>query len=159
MPGLVQTEAYAREVMTGEPIAPSQVAELLQARIERQRVLRRAFYTVILDAGVLTRCMGSPQIMADQCAHVIELAEQSNITLHIVPADTNHGAWAALDIATRDGLSTVCFSTATDDLTTNAADRCDRAHRTFERILGLALTPAASLAFVREQEAQWKQRI
>lgn len=158
-PGLTQTEAYAREVITGEPITPRQLAELLQARIERQTVLRRAFYTVVIGASVFDNCVGGPQIMADQCAHLIELAELPNVTILVVPAGTNHGAWGALDIATREGLSTVCFSTATDDLTTNAADRCERAQRTFERILALALTPDASLSFVRTQEERWKTQI
>lgn len=155
-PGLVQTDAYAREVLGAEPVTPSRLAELVTARIERQRVLSRAFYTVVIAGEVLTRCIGSPAIMAEQCAHLVTVAEMPNVTLHIVPANTTHGSWAAIDLATREAQSTVCFSTGTDDLVTVAPDRVERAMRTYDRVLGLALPPAASLAFVRDMEAQWK---
>jgi hypothetical protein len=97
--------------------------------------------------------------MAEQCAHLVTLAERSNIALHVVPEGTNTGAWGALDIASRDGLATVNFSTATDDVTATATERVDRAMLAYERILGYALPKPASLDFVRQQEEQWKAQI
>lgn len=159
-PGLTQTEAYAREVLSAERTTPAHLNELVTARMERQQVLQRAFYTVVIDAGVLSRCVGSPQIMADQCTRLLELAELPNVTIHVVPEHTTHGAWAALDIATsKDGLSTVCYSTADDDITTANTERAERALRTFERVLGLALPPTASLECIREAEETWKNKI
>lgn len=158
-PGLTQTESYARCVLSAQPFTPDALAELLQARIERQGVLSRAFYVVIIAAEVLARNMGGPAVMAEQCAHLARLAELPNVTLHVVPADTNHGSWAGFDMASRDGLTTVSFTTGTDDVSTNSTDRADKALQTFERILGLALTPVDSLAFVRTQEEMWKSQI
>jgi len=159
VPGLEQTEAYARAVLSAEPYAPAKLDELLTARLERQQVLDRAYLVSILDAGVLARCIGSAAVMAEQCAHLVTLAERSNIALHVVPDGTNTGAWGAIDIASRDGLSTVNFSTATEDVTTTATDRVDRALMAYERILGYALPRPASLDFVRQQEEQWKAQI
>jgi transcriptional regulator with XRE-family HTH domain len=159
VPGLEQTEAYARAVLSVEPYTPEQLAELLTARLERQQALERAYVVSILDAGVLARCMGSAAIMAEQCAHLATLAERPNIALHVVPEHANTGAWGALDIASRDGLATVNFSTATEDVTTTAGDRADKAMLVFERILGCALPKPASLDFVRQQEEQWKSQI
>lgn len=159
VPGLEQTEGYARAVLSGEPFPPGKLDELLAVRLERQQVLDRAYVVSILDAGVLSRCMGSAAIMAEQCAHLVNLGERSNIALHVVPADTNHGAWGALDIASRDGLATVNFTTATDDVTTTGTRQVDRAMRAYERILGYALPKPATLDFVRTQEEQWKAQI
>jgi hypothetical protein len=157
--GLEQTEGYARAVLSAEPYTPDKLEELLTARLERQQVLQRAYLVSILDAGVLSRCIGSAAVMAEQCAHLVTLAERSNIALHVVPEGTNTGSWGALDIASRDGLATVNFSTATDDVTTTATERVDRAMLAYERILGYALPKPASLDFVRQQEEQWKAQI
>jgi transcriptional regulator with XRE-family HTH domain len=145
VPGLEQTEGYARAVLGAEPYTPEQLDGLLTARLERQQVLQRAYVVSIIDAGVLVRCIGSAAVMAEQCAHLVELAERPNIALHVVPEGTNTGAWGALDVASRDGLATVNFSTATDDVTTTATERVDRALMAYERILGYALPKPASL--------------
>lgn len=75
VPGLEQTEAYARAVLSAEPYAPAKLEELLTARLERQQVLDRAYLVSILDSGVLARCIGSAAVMAEQCAHLVTLAE------------------------------------------------------------------------------------
>lgn len=158
IPGVAQIEPYAREVISADGYPPKQLDDLVTARLERQSVLQRAYVVIILAAGVLTTRMDCPQTMADQCAHLAGLAELPNVTVHVVPPDTNHGAYGAVDIASRDGLVTVNFSTATDDVTTTATDRAERAIRTFERILGHAMPVAASLDHIREIEGQWKSQ-
>jgi hypothetical protein len=158
-PGLEQTEAYARAILSAEPYPPAKLDELLRLRLERQQVLERLHLVSIIDAGVLSRCIGSPAIMAEQCAHLVTLAERPNIALHVVPEGTNTGAWGALDIASRDGLVTVNFTTATEDVTTTAADRVNGAMQAYERILGAALPCPESLDCVRTSEETWKTRI
>lgn len=34
----------------------------------------------------LYRCVGSPKVMAEQCAHVAEVASLPNVTIHVMPA-------------------------------------------------------------------------
>ena len=150
---------YARAVLSAEPYTPAKLDELLAARLERQQVLERAYLVSILDAGVLARCIGSAAIMAEQCAHLITLAESSTIAVHVIPEGTNTGSWAALDIATRGSIATVCLTTALQDVTTSAPDQVDQAMQVYERILGAALPRADSLERVRQQEESWKQRI
>lgn len=159
VPGLEQTEGYARAVLSAEPYTPDQLAGFLAVRLERQAVLERAFVTSIIDHTVLERCMGSPAVMAEQCAHLAELAERPNVALHVVPEGANTGCWGALDIASRDGLATVNFSTAVDDIPTTSADLADRALRAFERVLGCAMPRPQTLDFVRSMGETWKTRI
>jgi hypothetical protein len=159
VPGLEQTEGYARAVLSAEPYTPAELDGLLTVRLQRQHVLETAYVVSIIEAGVLRRCIGSAAVMAEQCAHLVELGERPNIALHIVPEGTNTGSWGAIDIASRDGLVTVNFSTGTDDVTTTATDRVDRALMAWERILGAALAKPASLDFTREMEERWKQQI
>jgi Domain of unknown function (DUF5753) len=62
----------------------------LANRMERQRrVLFRddpptAWF--IIDEMALYRCVGSPKVMAEQCAHVAEVASLPNVTVHVMPA-------------------------------------------------------------------------
>jgi transcriptional regulator with XRE-family HTH domain len=158
VPGLVQCEAYARAVLSVERYAPERLAELVRARMERQQVIASAYITAIIDAHVLSRCVGSAAVMAEQCAHLAELAGKPNIALHVVPEGMNLGLWGAFDIAAADGAYTVRLETMRD-VTSTAPDMVAEAMQAYERILGAAMNGADSLDFVRGMEDQWKQRI
>jgi transcriptional regulator with XRE-family HTH domain len=157
LPGLLQAEPYARAVLSVEPYTPGRLAELVAARMERQHVLGRAYLTAIIDAHALQRCVGSPAIMAEQCAHLLTMAARPDIALHVVPEGTNVGLWGAFDVASRDNVCTVRFETL-EDVTGRAPETVNKAMQAFERILGAALPRADSLDFTREMESQWKTR-
>lgn len=159
MPGVVQIEAYAREVLRALPFTPERLEELVAVRMARQSVLDRAVVVVLIDASVLDRMMGSPEVMASQVGHLIELAQRPNVSIHVVPFGANHGSWGGIDIASRDGLSTISYTTGTDDVTTNATDRADMALQAYERVLGHALNAADSLDCLRQSEGKWKDQI
>lgn len=159
MPGLLQTESYAHQLIATEPYTPEQLSELVRARIARQHVLNRAYVTAIIDSRVLSECMGSPTIMAEQCGHLVTRAELPNIAVHVVPAGRNTGLSGAFDIAASStGLLTVRM-TALRDVTSTAPDLADEAVRAFERYLGHAMGPDESLDFIRQREAEWKEQV
>jgi hypothetical protein len=65
VPGLVQTEEYARAIFEGEPHAtPQQVEEAVEARIERQAIFDRPnppqFLAVVTRASCIVRLETSP---------------------------------------------------------------------------------------------------
>lgn len=157
VPGLQQTEAYARALIATEPYTPERLEELVAARMERQKVLDRVYLAAVIDQSVLERCMGTPQIMAEQCAHLLALVERPSISLHVVPKGRNVGLEGAFDIASRDGSYTVRMTTL-QDVTSTKPDLVEHAMRSFERRLGAALGPDESLDFVREMEEQWKSQ-
>lgn len=157
VPGPLQTESYARAVLAAYGHAPGRLAELLRVRIERQAVLGRARVTVVIDASVLSRLIGSPAIMAEQCGHVADLAEMPNVALHVVPEGSNTGAWAAISIASHGPVATVCLTTGTIDVTTTAPAQIDMATEAWDRIMGAALPCADSVEYVRQWEAKWKE--
>jgi transcriptional regulator with XRE-family HTH domain len=158
VPGLLQCESYARATFAVEPYTPERVAELLAARMERQQVLGRAYLTTVFDAHALQRCIGSSVVMAEQCAYLAAMAERPDISVHVVAEGKNVGLWGGFDIASRDGVTTVCLTTL-HDVTSAAADLVRDAVQAYERILGAALPSAESLDFVRTMEEQWKTQI
>lgn len=116
-------------------------------------MLGRAYVTAVIDHHVLQRCVGSPEIMAEQCAHLTTVTERPDIALHVVPEGANVGLWGAFDIAARNGMATVNLH-ALRDVSSTATDLADEALQAYERILGAALPRAESLEFVREMENQ-----
>jgi transcriptional regulator with XRE-family HTH domain len=158
VPGLLQVESYARAVLSVESYAPALLAELVTARLERQSVIGRAYLTAIIDHHVLDRLIGSPVVMAEQCAHLEAVAERTDVAVHMVPEGTNVGLWGAFDLATRDSATTVCL-TALEDVTSTAPGLVGKALRAYEQILGAALPRAESLDLIRTAEERWKAQI
>jgi hypothetical protein len=104
---------------------------------------------------VLHRLIGSAAVMAEQCAHLADMAERPQVALHVVPEGTNVGLWGAFDIAARDGTATVRLS-ALEDVTGTALNLVDKALQAYERILGAAMPRVESYERIRTAEEQWK---
>ncbi|MCO5997640.1 helix-turn-helix domain-containing protein [Actinoallomurus rhizosphaericola] len=87
IPGLLQTEAYAREVLrAGQP--EDKLEQLVAARLARQEMLQREeppWLVFVISEFALRRMVGNPDIMRDQYARLLELAERPNITIHVLP--------------------------------------------------------------------------
>jgi len=81
VPGVLQTESYMRAVLAVEPYTAGQLDELVAARLERQAVIGRAYLTAVIDQHVLHRLIGSAAVMAEQCAHLLSMAERPDIAL------------------------------------------------------------------------------
>lgn len=159
VPGPMQTESYARTLLSASPHTPERLNELVDARMARQGILNRAHVVAVIRACVLQECLGSPGVMAEQCARLASLAARPNVALYVVPEGTNTGAGAGLSIASRGATATVILSTALDDIPTTSPDQIDRSVQTFERLLATALSAAPSLDFLLTWEETWKERI
>jgi transcriptional regulator with XRE-family HTH domain len=92
VPGLLQTEQYAREVFSGlrevKPIAPTIIERRVETRLIRQRVLTRAQpleLAVVLDESVLHRQRGDRASMYAQLQHLVEVSELPNVRLQVMP--------------------------------------------------------------------------
>jgi transcriptional regulator with XRE-family HTH domain len=156
VPGLLQTESYMRAVLSVEPYSAGQLEELVSARLERQAVIGRAYLTAVIDQHALHRLIGSAQVMAEQCAHLLSMAERPDIALHVVPEGSNVGLWGAFNIAARDSTTTVCLI-ALEDIPSTAPGLVGKVTVAFERILGAALPRVESHELiVKVAEELWK---
>ncbi|KOU52625.1 XRE family transcriptional regulator [Streptomyces sp. WM6378] len=88
--GLLQTEAYAHAVvsrgMHGAPAA--EIDKRVALRLERQKALvseRAPQFHAVLDEAALRRPYGERDVMRGQLKHLIEMSEQPNINLQIMP--------------------------------------------------------------------------
>ncbi|WP_412516120.1 helix-turn-helix domain-containing protein [Actinomadura madurae] len=90
IPGLLQTSAYAREILSslrGEDAA-DQIDELVEVRIRRQEIFEgdtppRFFF--VIDEAAISRPVGGDAVMRSQLSHLLEMAKRPNVTIEIVP--------------------------------------------------------------------------
>jgi hypothetical protein len=99
LPGLLQTEAYARAVLGGTGlIAHGDVERHLATRLARQGILRRddpPQFTAVVDESVLRRPVGGPETMREQLHALVAACEQPHVRVHVVPSRV--GAYAGLN--------------------------------------------------------------
>jgi transcriptional regulator with XRE-family HTH domain len=100
IPGLLQTERYAREILRavrGDDASQSAERQL-KLRMNRQALLtgqESPEYAVVLDEPVVRRVVGDRQVMREQLQRLAEAAALPNVTLHLLPFSA--GAHAAMD--------------------------------------------------------------
>jgi len=161
IPALLQTEEYARAIITG--IAQKISSEILQQRVEarlrRQQLLyddNRPRYRVLLDEAVLHRTVGGPTVMAAQLEKVLQTERQGQVTIQVIPFSI--GAHASADVhfvllefAEESDLSPIVFI---EGLRTNQylerKDDITRYREAIELLRDSALSPRDSIQLVDE---------
>ncbi|WFF09129.1 helix-turn-helix transcriptional regulator [Micromonospora sp. WMMD1076] len=91
VPGLLQTEAYARAVLgAGGLLQVDEVEGRVQSRLERQSILTRerppSLYAVIDDAVLRRTVGGDRELMRAQLEHLAACAERPHVHIHVVQA-------------------------------------------------------------------------
>lgn len=100
VPGLLQSEAYARAVFEGTiPLRTDEELEVqLAVRMERKAVMRErptVPFSFIVEEHVFRRRFGDAEAMRGLVDHVLELTTPRNVTLQVVPLAA--GLHACLD--------------------------------------------------------------
>ncbi|MFJ4569242.1 helix-turn-helix domain-containing protein [Streptomyces caelestis] len=103
VPGLLQTPAYTRAVVErGLPNAPAgEVERRVELRRHRARLLSRPDAPqlwAVIDESVLLRVLGSTEVMREQLAHLVEMAERPHVTLQIVPLNVTNASAPAIPV-------------------------------------------------------------
>ncbi|WP_163510471.1 helix-turn-helix domain-containing protein [Fodinicola acaciae] len=103
VPGLLQTESYARAIVEkGGPaeLSPAEVERTVELRMERQKILTRTKkhpiqLDVVLGEEILHRLVGGRAVVAEQLRHLLVVSERVD-TIRIRIVDNASGAHAGL---------------------------------------------------------------
>jgi transcriptional regulator with XRE-family HTH domain len=97
VPGLLQTEAYARSIFEAwqsvVTTSPAEVKRRLDIRLARQQLLERdppPELTVVLDESVLSRQIGDADVMRGQLGHLLDCSGRPTIDVRVVPLNACH---------------------------------------------------------------------
>ncbi|MFF1403531.1 helix-turn-helix domain-containing protein [Streptomyces sp. NPDC058294] len=90
VPGLVQTEAYARQLFTDElpPLSDEEIEVNWVARAQRQRLLPErpnTAFSFIIEEQVLLRRTGGKRVMRETIGHLLDTARLRNVEIQIMP--------------------------------------------------------------------------
>lgn len=97
IPGLLQTGAYAREIIAGTAphLTADDVAALAEVRKKRQAILTDGsrtngplkLWAVIHEAVLSYRSAARPTLMREQLRHLLDMTDLPNTTIQIMPRD------------------------------------------------------------------------
>ena len=158
VPGLLQTEDYARAVtLLGHDAASArEIERRVRLRMQRQAMLDReeppSFWAVI-DEAVLRRPAGSQATMRGQLKHLVDMAQRPNVTIQVIPFQVGGhsaagGSFSILRFAEPDLPDVVYLEQLTSSLYLDKPEAVDSYLRVMERICMEAATPAASAEII-----------
>lgn len=158
VPGLLQTEAYGREVLAHFTEQPSRVEALARLRARRHEEVFRKGRThpkvrFVLDEAVILRQVGAPEnpsIMVGQLRHIKEQVATYGIDLRVFPfAQGMHaglkGPITIYEFEASTGLEDVAF--VRDEAFVEGTERATYLE-TFEALYARALGPAETTEMI-----------
>jgi transcriptional regulator with XRE-family HTH domain len=90
VPGLLQTPAYARALLTGTGTLPAEEVDgRVQARMDRKSLFeppKRARFDFFLHEFALRLPVGGKEVMSEQLHHLLEMVVRRNVAIRVVPA-------------------------------------------------------------------------
>ena len=159
--GLLQTRAYAREVMrtVRRHESPAEIDQRVELRIRRQDVLTRADpleLWIILDEAVIRRDMGPRAVRYDQLCRLCDATLLPNVTLQVLSFDSGlhpalNGSFAILEFPERFDPDVIYSEGISGQGFIEEGDRAVRTGtETFELLRATALPPVASAKLIRD---------
>jgi transcriptional regulator with XRE-family HTH domain len=160
VPGLLQTEAYARAViLLGHASARAEEIERrVKLRLERRHILGRPnppeFWAVV-DEAVLRRPVGSAAVMREQLQALIEAAQQPWVRLQVIPFQAGGhaaagGAFSILRFPEPDLTDVVYVEQLTSALYLDKADDVDQYAEAMSRLSIDATLPSQTAHILGE---------
>ncbi|GAA5083383.1 helix-turn-helix transcriptional regulator [Thermocatellispora tengchongensis] len=163
IPGLLQTEAYARAVIAGGLAPPHEVENRVRARMARQHILDRddpPELWVLIDETVVNRPIGDGEVMAAQLEHLLTAADRPNITVQVVPRETRTtvGLMSGFIIAeSSDAPTAVSIESAGHGEVSADKDLVCRVWAIYDRLRAEAYRAVDSAKKIKEVRDQWTE--
>lgn len=162
VPGLVQTEGYARALITaGRRLddTPGRADSVINTRLSRQRRLEGhdpLQLHVLLDQAVIMREIGGTEVMRQQLTYLLDLGKRPNITIQVLPFQA--GAYGTMDGAITivgypdpDESSNVYVEHPVGGAWVEDVDDVQKCVATFEEAAAAALSPEATAELIQQQ--------
>ena len=163
VPGLLQTEDYARAVLRAARPADEEdeIDAAVSARMQRQSILDRdspPMLWCVLDQAVFCRPIGGRSVMTAQVGRLLAAALRPKIIVQVVPFDAgaHPGLTGAFVLASFDNQpDTVHLDSAWAGLIADRAETVNACAFAFDTLRAEALSPAKSIDLIREEVAKW----
>lgn len=168
LPGLLQTEKYARAVIRGTlPMATKDDIQIrAKARMTRQQLLTRddsLSLWAVVDEAALRRVVGGPAIMREQLAHLADAITAPHITFQVIPYRVGAhpgmaGQFTVLEFADEEDADLVYIDTIAGDLFAEKDKEIKNYRAVFENLVAVAVSPDESAILIDEIASDLKGR-
>jgi transcriptional regulator with XRE-family HTH domain len=162
IPGLFQTEKYARPLFEVMGLDEDEVQEQVGLRLGRQAILYgedRVQVICLLLESVLYLQIGSPEDMVRQLDHLLAMSKLPNVTIQIVRTNrANAGLAGAFEIASAHAKPDTVVIPAIEDQTREDPALTRLAAILFELVRRQALTVGDSRVTMTEARDHWKSQ-
>jgi transcriptional regulator with XRE-family HTH domain len=164
VPGLLQTEDYARAILSRKPgITAEQAEEHVAARMDRQSILKRPvppMLWVILDEGILHRPISGPEVMKGQFEYLLEISEKPHISLQVLPYRACSvvglmGGFVIADMPKGAPPAAYIESQSTEDRVSDRSDEVKGLSLRYDVIRVDALPRCESISMIKEAVRRW----
>ncbi len=153
VPGLLQTEDYARAVTMLGYSNPKEINRRVSLRMARQAILDRTnppSLWVVLDEALLRRPIGGTSAMRAQLRHLIDMSQRPNVSVQVIPFKAGGhaaagGPFSLLRFAEYDIPDVVYLEQLTSAQYLDKQDVVDGYLAVMERLCIDAQTPANSI--------------
>ncbi|MCD0451340.1 helix-turn-helix transcriptional regulator [Actinocorallia sp. API 0066] len=152
IPGLLQTPAYAEHLLRliaefrGTPT--DDLAEAVAARMDRQRVLSTGrTFAFVLEESTLRARYGDPAVMAEQLDRLIKASRLPNVSLGVIPANTERVIWPPESFWIYDDAQ-VSIESVTALITVTNPTEIAVYGRTFERLAQMTVVGNQAQALI-----------
>ncbi|WP_276319314.1 helix-turn-helix domain-containing protein [Streptomyces griseoviridis] len=159
VPGLLQTEAYARALIADSSAETHQREALVGLRMERQLRFRSAAedkkLICVLDEASLRRRYGNPRIMYQQLEHLIDLAGSPRYLIRIAEQDRYNlpvhlNSSTIWEFAARI-LPDIAYAEVFDGgMIFQDEEQVDKRKKAFDRLRGASLSPQGSVRRLKD---------
>ncbi|WP_091458074.1 helix-turn-helix domain-containing protein [Micromonospora inyonensis] len=159
VPGLLQTERYAREVnIIGRETDSATIDQRVTARMTRQEVLHRQpkplrLHAILSEASLRTE-VGGPDVLREQLHHLVKVSQLPNVTIQVLRFE------AGAHLADSSGFALLTFEhddpplgyieTLAGELFLESSADLARLTAAYDNLRTLARSPAESIKFIKE---------
>lgn len=158
VPGLLQVPEYVELISRTALVRdPKDVQRVVDARIERQRVLFEDppdDIWFVFDETALMRLRDHPEVLRAQVNRLVQASESPHITIQLVPHDRLHpgtgGPFVIMDFPNTVDPSIVYLETDTDGLYLEEVDEVARYRKLLDHLRLVALLPEDTSTRLRE---------
>ncbi len=163
VPDLLQTEAYARQVIAAAHPDPAEITHRrVQARMARRAVLGRDSaprFHAILDEAVLHREIGGAEVMEPQFVRLLTMGRQPHVTLQVLPFAAGahaglNGSFALLGFPDPDEPEVGYAEGQSGEVQVDAPEQVARMRRRWTGLVEAALSPSDSMSLIAERTGE-----
>jgi transcriptional regulator with XRE-family HTH domain len=157
VPGLLQTEAYVRAIMTAGGIPEDEIETRILIRLGHQRILNTVRLTALIGEAALHQEVGGRAVLGEQLRHLIDMAKHENVTIQVVPFTAgwmplHESAWTM--IRSENASTLVALENRISGRILHREDHVSAYEEAVKSVSEVAMSPQASAELIAEKIKQ-----